>query len=503
MSQFFTLLTKTGQGLLANAIAYGQPLTIATMAIGDGGGKLPTPDASVTHLINEVRRGPINQTTTDPNNPNWTVVEQVLPPDVGGWTIREVGLYDTDGNLIAYGNYPETYKPQLSEGSSRTQTIRFIMEVTDTSAVTLRIDPSVVMASREYVDKSIEAHAKSRNHPYADTTNQGMVKFATLTAAKTGTDTKTALTPAGGMAQIAAHRTEEEAHTADLIVLAETLRLFGGAANVQSVLALLGDAALKTVGEHDGELMAVGAHGWGGKSRPTATTNIDRLCERSAIYTLANQYTNGPGGTASQTYTGQLVVIRREYDAGASVIQIAYINGSPGSGRWERQSDGWDGATNLPIFGAWQKTASTSDITSAISGLGLGSASKKNTSDFAAPGDIPKEAGYDQAVAMSDRSTFLSPFRLASAFTGSNRNFGSNGYQILPSGLIHQWGTHDVDTFETFAISFPNSCRSVVLTDYGELNTGNLSVYSTSTSGFRIRAEVPTAGICYYMAIGY
>ncbi|MCX2525493.1 phage tail protein [Larsenimonas rhizosphaerae] len=147
MSQFFTLLTTAGQGLLANAIAYGEPLTIAELAIGDGGGTLPSPDASVTRLVNEVRRGPINQTTTDPNNPNWTVIEQVLPPDVGGWTIREVGLYDTDGNLIAYGNYPETYKPQLSEGSARTQTIRFVMEVTDTSAVTLKIDPSVGMAS--------------------------------------------------------------------------------------------------------------------------------------------------------------------------------------------------------------------------------------------------------------------------------------------------------------------------------------------------------------------
>ncbi|REC94885.1 phage tail protein [Kushneria indalinina] len=244
MSQFFTLLTKTGQGLLANAIAYGEPLTIAELAIGDGGGKLPTPDATVTRLVNEVRRGPINQTAVDDDNPNWTVVEQVLPADVGGWTIREVGLYDTDGNLIAYGNYPETYKPQLSEGSARTQTIRFVMEVTDTSAVTLKIDPSVVMASRQYVDDQLDAHAKSRNHPDADTKNKGLLRFATLAESKKGEESKAAQTPAGGMAQIDDHRNETTAHNAEQIGLKSVLAVFGDAVKtVQGVLAALGSAA--------------------------------------------------------------------------------------------------------------------------------------------------------------------------------------------------------------------------------------------------------------------
>lgn len=259
MSQFFTLLTKTGQGLLANAIAYGQPLTIAEMAIGDGGGKLPAPNASVTRLVNEVRRGPINQTTTDPNNPNWTVVEQVLPAEVGGWTIREVGLYDTDSNLIAYGNYPETYKPQLSEGSARTQTIRFVMEVTDTSAVTLRIDPSVVMASRKYVDDQLDAHAKSRNHPDADTKNSGMMRFATLAESKKGEESKAAQTPAGGMAQLDEHRQEDNAHEAGQIALSEALAEFVGAENVQTVLGMLGTAALRGVGSSDDDLVPMSA----------------------------------------------------------------------------------------------------------------------------------------------------------------------------------------------------------------------------------------------------
>ncbi|MDR5891123.1 phage tail protein, partial [Halomonas salina] len=157
MPQFYTLLTDTGQAKLANAVALGGTIEITELAVGDGNGSLPAPDSSAEALINEVRRAPINASQTDPDNPSWIVVEQVLPPDVGGWTIREIGIYDVDGDLIGIGNYPETYKPVLAEGSSRTQTVRFVLEVSDTSAVTLKVDPAVVLATREYSDASDEA----------------------------------------------------------------------------------------------------------------------------------------------------------------------------------------------------------------------------------------------------------------------------------------------------------------------------------------------------------
>lgn len=156
MPQFYTLPTEIGQAKMANAIALGQTVNITHMAVGDGNGSLPTPDSDRETLVNEVRRAPINTSDTDDDNPNWIVVEQVIPPDVGGWTIREIGIFDDDGDLIGYGNYPETYKPVLSEGSGRTQTIRFVMEVSDTAAVTLKVDPSVVLATRQYVDSNIE-----------------------------------------------------------------------------------------------------------------------------------------------------------------------------------------------------------------------------------------------------------------------------------------------------------------------------------------------------------
>lgn len=158
MPTFYTVLTDVGQAKLANAVALGQTIEITELAVGDGGGALPIPDTSRTVLVNEVRRAVINRSETDPDNPSWVVVEQVLPPDVGGWTIREIGVIDIDGDLIGYGNYPETYKPVLAEGSSRTQTVRFVMEVSDTAAVTLKVDPSIVLATRGYADGLIEGH---------------------------------------------------------------------------------------------------------------------------------------------------------------------------------------------------------------------------------------------------------------------------------------------------------------------------------------------------------
>lgn len=158
MPQFYTVPTAVGEAKIANAIALGGTITITHLAIGDGNGTLPTPDSDRTALVNEVRRAAINTSHVDEDNPNWIVVEQVLPPDVGGWTIREVGIYDEGGDLIAYGNYPETYKPVLSEGSGRTQTIRFVMQVSSTAAITLKVDPSVVLATRQYVDSQRAQH---------------------------------------------------------------------------------------------------------------------------------------------------------------------------------------------------------------------------------------------------------------------------------------------------------------------------------------------------------
>ncbi|TJK23043.1 phage tail protein [Escherichia coli] len=156
-TKFYTLLTDIGAAKLASAAALGVPLKITHMAVGDGGGTLPTPDAKQTALVNEKRRAALNMLYIDPQNSSQIIAEQVIPENEGGWWIREVGLFDEFGALIAVGNCPESYKPQLAEGSGRTQTVRMVLITSSTDNITLKIDPAVVLATRKYVDdKALE-----------------------------------------------------------------------------------------------------------------------------------------------------------------------------------------------------------------------------------------------------------------------------------------------------------------------------------------------------------
>ncbi|EFA7613670.1 phage tail protein [Escherichia coli] len=154
-TKFYTLLTDIGAAKLASAAALGVPLKITHMAVGDGGGVLPTPDAKQTALVNEKRRAALNMLYIDPQNSSQIIAEQVIPENEGGWWIREVGLFDESGALIAVGNCPESYKPQLAEGSGRTQTVRMVLITSSTDNIILKIDPAVVLATRKYVDDRV------------------------------------------------------------------------------------------------------------------------------------------------------------------------------------------------------------------------------------------------------------------------------------------------------------------------------------------------------------
>ncbi len=153
--KFFAYLTTRGEAKLAQATALGVQLKLTQMGVGDGGGTLPTPSPSQTKLVNERRRAGLNSLTVDPQNSSQIIAEQVIPENEGGWWIREIGLYDDAGELIAVANCAETYKPLLVEGSGRTQVIRMVLIVSSTEAVTLKIDPSVILATRQYVDTAI------------------------------------------------------------------------------------------------------------------------------------------------------------------------------------------------------------------------------------------------------------------------------------------------------------------------------------------------------------
>ncbi len=154
-AKFFALLTNQGAAKLSNMAALGEKLEITSLAVGDGGGISPTPNQAQTKLVNEVRRAQLNSLSVDEKNDSQIIAEQIIPESVGGWWIREIGLFDADGILIAVANCPETYKATTEEGSGRTQVIRMMLTVSSTDAVTLKVDPSVVLATRQYVDSAV------------------------------------------------------------------------------------------------------------------------------------------------------------------------------------------------------------------------------------------------------------------------------------------------------------------------------------------------------------
>lgn len=152
MSQtYYAILTAVGEAKLANATALGVPLQISRMAAGDGNGALPNPDRLQTALVHENYRADLNSLIIDPVNTSQIIAELVIPEGSGGWWIREMGLYDAAGALVAVCNCPPSYKPQLAEGSGKTQVLRMVLVVSSTAAVELKIDPSVVLATRDFV----------------------------------------------------------------------------------------------------------------------------------------------------------------------------------------------------------------------------------------------------------------------------------------------------------------------------------------------------------------
>lgn len=192
-TKFKTVITTAGAAKLAAAtVPGGKKVNLSAMAVGDGNGKLPVPDAGQTKLVHEVWRHALNKVSVDNKNKNYIVAELVVPPEVGGFWMRELGLYDDAGTLIAVSNMAESYKPELAEGSGRAQTCRMVIILSNVASVELSIDASTVMATQDYVDDKIAEHEQSRRHPDATLTEKG---FTQLSSATNSTSEKLAATP--------------------------------------------------------------------------------------------------------------------------------------------------------------------------------------------------------------------------------------------------------------------------------------------------------------------
>ncbi|EFH6677665.1 phage tail protein [Escherichia coli] len=180
--KFKTVITDTGAKKLAQAAAPdGKPVRLTHMAVGDGGGTLPTPDSKQTRLVHEVWRHTVNRVFLDATHQNRIIAELVIPPETGGFWIREIGVFDEHGDLIAVGNTAESYKPTLAEGSGRAQTFRTILTVSSTATVALIVDNTMVMATVDYVNDKLKEHEQSRRHPDASLTAKGFVQLSSAT----------------------------------------------------------------------------------------------------------------------------------------------------------------------------------------------------------------------------------------------------------------------------------------------------------------------------------
>ncbi|MFZ5214181.1 tail fiber protein [Enterobacter hormaechei] len=180
--KYKTVITKAGAIKLAAAtVPNGKKVNFTAMAVGDGGGTLPVPDPNQTKLVKEVWRHALNKISQDRKNKNYVVAELLIPPETGGFWMRELGLYDDTGTLIAVGNMAESYKPALAEGSGRAQTVRMVIMVSDIESVELTIDTSTVMATQDYVDDKLAEHEQSRRHPDATLTEKGFTQLSSAT----------------------------------------------------------------------------------------------------------------------------------------------------------------------------------------------------------------------------------------------------------------------------------------------------------------------------------
>ncbi|WP_337039978.1 phage tail protein [Serratia marcescens] len=339
MNKYKAIITTAGAAKIAAASAGGTQLKIVRMAVGDGNGTLPTPNPAQTKLVNEKYRAALNGLTIDKALKNHILAEMIIPANVGGFWLREMGLYDDAGTLIAVSNMAESYKPKLEEGSGRTQTLRMILIVSSTEAIQVIAGGDTVLATKDFVADAIAAHEKTRNHPDASTTAKGLVQ---LSSATTSTDETKASTPKA-LKTVSDASMKKAANLSDL----------PDKAAARGNLAL-GTAATKNVGVDGGQLMEVGAFGLGSGSRHRE----DAYCNQGEIYRVNGSSKNAPGGDVYG-------VLSLPCDGGPSGAYMAVQNN--GNAFFGRSNIAENGVTWFQAYttkfkptaadvGAWSKT---------------------------------------------------------------------------------------------------------------------------------------------------
>ncbi|EGK3629036.1 phage tail protein [Escherichia coli] len=463
-TKFYTLLTDIGAAKLASAAALGVPLKITHMAVGDGGGVLPTPDAKQTALVNEKRRAALNMLYIDPQNSSQIIAEQVIPENEGGWWIREVGLFDESGALIAVGNCPESYKPQLAEGSGRTQTVRMVLITSSTDNIALKIDPAVVLATRKYVDDKVlelklYVDDQMRNHIAAqDPHTQYAQKHN-----PTFTGEPKAPTPAAGnnTTRIATTEFVQAAITALINgapATLDTLKEIAAAINNDPKFSTTINNALALKAPLSSPALT------GTPTAPTAAQSVNNTqIATTAFVKSAIAAMVGSAPAALDTLNELAAALGNDPNFATTMLNAL--------------------AGKQPLDNTLTHL-SGKDVAGLLAYLGLGEAAKRNVGTGA--NQIPDMGSFTLSVS-------------------------GTGYQKLPSGFILQWGSIGApgiaqDVVTHFPIAFPNRCLRVLVSqdytpDSGAVGYIACAGFSPDPVKFISRASTPGLGASF-LALG-
>lgn len=421
--KYYAILTNQGAARLANATMLGSKLNLTQMAVGDANGVLPTPDPAQTKLINQKRIAPLNLLSVDPNNQSQIIAEQIIPENEGGFWIREIGLYDDEGVLIAVANCPETYKPQLQEGSGRTQTIRMILVVTNTEAITLKIDPSVVLATRKYVDDKISEHEQSRRHPDASLTAKG---FTQLSSAINSESETLAATP---KAVKAAYDLANGKYTAqNATTIQKGIVQLSSATNSTSETLAATPKAVKAVMDETNKKAPLNSPALTGTpTTPTAPQGTNSTQIASTAFVMAAIAALVDSSPDALNTLNELAAALGNDPNFATTMTNALAGKQPKDATLTALAELATSADKLPYFTGADRAALTA-LTSVGRAI-LGKTSTQGVLDYLQLGEAAKRDVGTGNNQLPDMSAF-----------GMSRN-GQTAWDILPNGMIRQVGT--------------------------------------------------------------
>ncbi|WP_455154823.1 phage tail protein [Cupriavidus campinensis] len=566
---YFLLPTAEGEAKLANAQALGVALKFTAMSVGDGNGALPIPTRDRKTLINERRRAAINSITQDAANQSQFIAEQVIPETEGGWWIREAGIHSEDGTLCYYANIPETYKPVLAEGSARTQVIRLVCLNTSGATVELKVDPSIVLATRSYVDTQIASELDKR-----DAKQSALVATTGPLAALSGLQTIDAIVLTAGArvlvkdqaaakdngVYVAAAGAWSRATDADSgldVTTGMLVPIEQGAINGDSVWQLTTDGPI-IVGATPIAFKRVGADYFAPLASPVFTgtpkvptaplgTATDQAASTAHVAAAIAALVNA-APSQLDTINELAAALGNDANFAASVTNALALKAPLASPQLTGTPTAptppqFDASTKLATMEAVRRAGMQSSAWNVVAASGAIPASFcGSTVVVAAASSVALTLPDAAAVPVGARLEFLSVTSLAAtisrsgtnliygtpgsgvtslpltylndlvlvsnganwyvvggrAAVGFNANNLQNGYEVLPSGVIRQWGnaTSDNagDSVVAFPLVFPTACWALVTTP----QTNNPQVvttqaYNVSRTGFQVKS-VSNAG---------